>query len=76
MNHSEIYARFSAEVAEALIAACLDNPAWNKARVQAANCKKAHKYYVLTSEVTEGIEEHTAEQQLKLMMDLTRLDRS
>ena len=65
----KIEKRFSPAVAEALITACTDNPAWNKGHAQIGNCSAAHKYYILTSEVTLEIEEHTAAQELKVLMD-------
>ena len=67
---SEVQARYSPAVDEALLAACTDNPAWNKQHTQIGDCPDAHKYYILTSEVTEEIEEHSAEQQLKIMMEV------
>ena len=67
---SEVQARNSPAAAEALLSACTDNPAWNKKHFQIRECPDAHKYYILTSEVTEEIEEHSAEQQLKIMMEV------
>ena len=66
---SEVEDKYTPAVAEALLVACHDNPAWNKKHLQ-ADCPEAHLYHILETEITEEIEEHSAEQELKLMMEL------
>ena len=69
MMKSEVEDKYTPAVAEALLVACHDNPAWNKKHLQ-ADCPEAHLYHILETEITEEIEEHSAEQELKLMMEL------